>query len=185
MARKVRITPCFFDVYQFKAAYSKQVKHAVQIYRFTDVNLILRLGHVVEQEFQNHGAAETTALDLEIGKSHGYINILNVIDTDERRVLHRLGKAVALITIRRNADVVGAVFTETLAADIFITGLAVIAAEPAALVAEKLNLGLLNVWQGIQLIKGLVQPEIRHHIAKLGSVQFVFKVTEICQHLGG
>ena len=37
----------------------EQIQHTVKIYRFADMELILRLGHVIEQKFQNHGAAES------------------------------------------------------------------------------------------------------------------------------
>lgn len=79
---------------------SEQIQHTVKIYRFADVELILRLGHVVDQELQYHGAAESTAFDLEIGKAHWQIGVLNVIYADERGVLHRFGKAVALVAVR-------------------------------------------------------------------------------------
>ena len=164
---------------------SEQIQHTVKIYRFADVELILRLGHVVDQELQYHGAAESPALNLEVGKSHWHIGTLNVIDTDERGILHSLGKAVAIVAVGRNADMVGAVLAEALAADVFIAGLAVIAAEPAAFIAEELHFVLLCGEQVVQLFKDLVQSEIRHHIAELISVQFTFKVAKIGQHFGG
>ena len=114
---------------------SEQIQHIVQIDRFPDMDLIFRLRHVVKQKFQDHGAAEAAAFNLEVGEAHGQICILNIVDSDESRIFHGFGDAVAFITVRRDADMIGAVFTETLAADVFVAGFPVIAAEPAAFVA--------------------------------------------------
>jgi len=51
---------------------------------------MLRLGHVVEQELQNQSAAEAASFNFEIGKSHGQISVLNVINADEAGIFHRL-----------------------------------------------------------------------------------------------
>ena len=53
------------------------------------------------------------------------------------------------------------------AADGFVAAPALGAAEPAALIAEKFYLVLFGLGERIQGIEGLVQPEVRHHIAEL------------------
>ena len=45
---------------------SEKIKHAVEIYLFTDNELVFGSGEIVEQEFQDDGASETAAFDFEI-----------------------------------------------------------------------------------------------------------------------
>ena len=120
------------------------------------MDLIRRLGHVVKQKFQDQRAAEAAALNLEMGEAHGQIGSLNVVNADEARILHGFGKTVALAAVRRDADVIEAVFAEALAADVFIAGFSVIAIEPAAFVAEKFNFIFLLLGQSTQPIKSLI-----------------------------
>ena len=54
---------------------SEQIQHTVQVNCLPDGKLILGLCHVVEQKFQNQGAAQAPALQLEMGKAHGQIDI--------------------------------------------------------------------------------------------------------------
>ena len=60
-----------------------------------------------------------------------------------------------------------AVFPKVLAADHLITASAVPAARPAALVAEEFHLVFFRPGKRFQLGKGLIEPEIRHHIGKI------------------
>ena len=163
---------------------SEQVEHTVQIDGFPDVQLVLRPYHIIEQKFQHQGAAEAPSLDLEVGKSHRKEGPPDVLHADETGVLHRLRETVALPRARGSADMVGAVLAEIFAADILVAALPVPASDPAALVAEKLHLVLLGLRQAVQLFKGLVQSEIRHHIAKFLPGRLVPELSEIRQHLG-
>ena len=61
----------------------EQIEHTVEIDGFADMELVFGLHHVVQQHFQNHGAAKTTALDLEIGKAHGQIYAPYIVNADE------------------------------------------------------------------------------------------------------
>ena len=70
-------------------------------------------------------------------------------------------------------------------ADGFVAALPVLTAEPAALVAQELHLGLLRPAQGGKGIKGPVQAEIRHHIAKLLPFQLAPQLRKLRQHLCG
>ena len=45
---------------------SKQIQHTVQIDFFSDMYLVFRLGHVIEQKFQYQGAAESSAFYFKI-----------------------------------------------------------------------------------------------------------------------
>ena len=80
---------------------------------------------------------------------------------------------------------VRAVLAQILTADCLIAALALSAAEPAALIAQKLHLGLLLRRQGAQLFQCWVQPEIRHHIPELRLCQFLLQLREIGEHFCG
>ena len=134
----------------------EQVQRAVEIYFFSNLKLILGLGHVIEKKFKDHGAAKASTFYFEIGKPLGKVETLNILYANKRWALHCAGKPVADIRVRSTADVVGAILAETLAADVFIAGFAVIAAEPTALVAKKLHFILLRLRQGVELFKFLV-----------------------------
>lgn len=45
---------------------SKQIQHTVQIDFFSDMYLVFRSGHVIEQKFQYQGTAESSAFDFKI-----------------------------------------------------------------------------------------------------------------------
>ena len=45
---------------------SKQIQHTVQIDFFSDMYLVFRLGHVIEQKFQYQGTSESSAFDFKI-----------------------------------------------------------------------------------------------------------------------
>ena len=104
------------------------------------MNLIFRLGHVIEQEFQNHSAAETSAFDFEIRKAYGEVSVLNVLDANKARIGHGFGEPIALIATGRGTMVIFAVFSQILSADILIAVFSLGAAEPAAFVAQKFHL---------------------------------------------
>ena len=80
---------------------------------------------------------------------------------------------------------VRAVLAQILTADRLVAALALGAAEPAALVAQKLHLGLLRRRQSAQLFQCRVQPEIRHHIPELRLCQFLLQLRKLREHLGG
>ena len=146
------------------------------------MQLVFRFCHVVEQKFQYQRTAQTPALDLEVGKSHRHIDILNVPDADKPRIFHRLREAVAFLRTRCVTDVVRADFAEIFSADILIAALSVPASDPAALVAEKFHLVFLRLRQTVQLSKGFVQPEVRHHIAELFPGRLRPELLKLCQH---
>ena len=79
-------------------------------------------------------------------------------------------------------DVFGAGFAEIFSADILIAALSVPASDPAALVAEKFHLVFLRLRQTVQLSKGFVQPEIRHHIAELLPGRLRPELLKLCLH---
>ena len=101
-----------------------------------------------------------------MGETHGQIGIHDVADANEAGILHGLGKAIAFPGIRRGAAVLGTVFAQHLSADCFIALPPVPAAKPAALVAQEFHFYFLPSGQRAELRKGLVQAEIRYHIAK-------------------
>ncbi len=45
---------------------SKQIQHTVQINFFSDMYLVFRLGHVIEQKFQYQGTAESSSFYFKI-----------------------------------------------------------------------------------------------------------------------
>ena len=149
------------------------------------MQLVFRFCHVVEQKFQYQRTAQAPALDLEVGKSHRHIDIPNVPDADKPRIFHRLREAVAFLRTRCGTDMFGAGFAEIFSADILIAALSVPASDPAALVAEKFHFVLQRLGQGVQLGKGLVQPEIRHHIAEILPLHLPAEVPKVRQNLGG
>ena len=128
---------------------SKQVQHTVKIDFFSDMYLVFWSGHVIEQKFQNQSASEPAAFDFEIGKAHRKVRILNVLDADEARIFHGAGKAVAIFCVRRFAMVLRGGFSEIFPTDGLVAGTPVLAAKPAAFVAEKLDLVLQRLRQRI------------------------------------
>ena len=149
------------------------------------MQLVFRLYHVVKQKFQHQCTAKPPALYLKLGKACGQVPLPDVLHPNKSGAAHRLGKAVAPGGIRGSAAVVRAVLAQILAADCLIAALALGAAEPAALVAQKLYLGFLLRRQGAQLLQCRVQPEIWHHIPELRLCQFLPQKRKIGEHLGG
>ena len=149
------------------------------------MQLVFRLYHVVEQKFQHQCAAKSPALYFKVGKTCGQIPLPDILHPDKSRAAHRLGKAIAPGSIRGGAAVVRAVLAQILTADRLVAALALGAAEPAALVAQKLYLGFLLRRQGAQLFQCRVQPEIRHHIPELRLFQFLPQLRKIGEYLGG
>ena len=121
----------------------KQIQRTVQIDFFSHLELVLWLGQVVEQELQDDGAAEATALYLEVGESGGRIEVLNVLDADEGGTTHGIREPISPIGMRRHADVVRTIFSKALSADVLIAVLAVVTFHPAAFVAQELHFPLL------------------------------------------
>ena len=142
----------------------EQIQHAIQIDCLPDVDLVLWLGHVIQQKFQNHGTSQPSAFDFEIRKTHGEVIVPNVLNADKARIGHGFGEPIPLIATGGGAMVIYAVFSQTLSADILIAAFSLGAAEPAAFVAEKLCLPLLCICQGVHFVKCLVQPKIRQHL---------------------
>ena len=81
--------------------------------------------------------------------------------------------------------VVRTVFPKILAADILVTFLSVLTAEPAAFVTQEFHLVLLGFGQCAQFVKDFVQTKVRHNIAEIISVHFLHKLLKIRQHLCG
>ena len=80
---------------------------------------------------------------------------------------------------------VGAGFAKVFTAYIFIAALSVLAAKPAAFIAQKFHFVPLPSGQRIPLRERLIQPEIRHDIAEILSVDLPPKILKIRQNLGG
>ena len=80
---------------------------------------------------------------------------------------------------------VRAVLAQILTADRLVAALALGAAEPTALVAQKFHLGFLLRRQGAQLFQCRIQPEIRHHIPELRFFQFPLQLRKISEHFCG
>lgn len=173
------------DVFRPVLYVSEQIQHTIQINCLSDMELVLWFYHVVEQKLQNQGTAEAAALDFEVGKAHGQVDITDVINADKARIFHSLGEAIALAAARSIAMVLRAVFTEIPAADILIAGLSVHTAKPTALIAEKLHLVFLCLGQSAPLIEALIQPKVRHSVLEVIPVHLVHKLLEIREHLCG
>jgi len=77
------------------------------------------------------------------------------------------------------------VFAEAFAAHVLVAGLAVMATEPAAFIAQKLDLLLLRVRKRVQLFKFLVEPKIRNNVTEFIAVQFGDKLLKVSNHLRG
>ena len=146
---------------------------------------MLGLGHVVKQKFQDERAAEAAAFDFEVPESRGRVHVPDVVNSDESRVLHRVGESVAPLGGGRNANVVFAVFAEALAAYVLVAGLAVVTAEPAAFIAQELDLLLLRVRKRAQFVNLPVESKIRNNVTKIIAVQLGDKLFEVRNHLRG
>lgn len=102
---------------------------------FPDIDMILRLSHVIEQKFQNNCAAETSPFYFEIRETHRQVDVLNIVCADKTGISHCLRKQISFRCAGRFAVMIRAVFPEIPAADIFVAELPVSAIEPAAFVA--------------------------------------------------
>lgn len=83
----------------------------------------------------------------------------------------------------RDADVVFAVFAEAFAAHVLVAFLAVGALDSAAFIAQEFHLLFLCVGEGVQLLKFLVEPEIRNDVAEFFAGKLAFELREFTQHL--
>ena len=125
----------------------KQIQHTVQIDGFPDGKLILRLCQIVKKKFQNQSAAKPPPLDFKIGKAHGKVGLLDIIDSDKAGIFHRLRKAIAALGVRRGAAVLRPGLAQVFPADRLIALLSLLAAEKAAFVAEKFGFILQGLGQ--------------------------------------
>lgn len=80
---------------------------------------------------------------------------------------------------------VGAVFTEIFAADVFIAVFSVCTAYITALVAEKLNLVFLLRGESGEFVKGFVKAEVGDYIGKIVVVKLVYKLRKVGEDFGG
>ncbi len=113
----------------------EQIQRTVQVNLFAHLELVLGLGHVVKQKFQDDGATEATPFDFEMAEPCGRVHILDVVNPDKAGVLHRVGESVAPLGGGRDAFMVCAIFAEAFAAHVLVAGLAVVTAEPATFIA--------------------------------------------------
>ena len=146
---------------------------------------MFRFGQIVQQKFQHQRTAKAPALDLELRKAHGQVGAADVLHSDKAGVPHCFGKAVAFRRTGGRAAVLRAELAQVPAADVLVTAPPVGAAEPAALVAEKFQLVLLRLRQAVQLRKGFIQAEVRHHIAELRPGGLRFQLCKLREYLGG
>lgn len=80
---------------------------------------------------------------------------------------------------------VGAVFTEIFAADVFIAVFSVCTAYITALVAKKLHFVFLLSGEGGELVKGFVQTEVRDYIGKIVIIKLVYKLRKLGEDFCG
>ena len=105
---------------------------------------MFRFGQVVEQKFQDEGAAEAAAFNFKVTESLRGVNILDIIDSDKARIFHGIGEPIAAPCVRRCANMISAVFAKVLAAHVFVAFFAVSAAKPAAFIAQEFDFLLLR-----------------------------------------
>ena len=86
---------------------------------------------------------------------------------------------------RRVSSLIFAVFAEAFAAYVLVAGLAVVTAEPAAFIAQELDLLLLRVRKRAQFVNLPVESKIRNNVTEFVTVQLGDKLLEICNHLRG
>ena len=114
---------------------SKQIQHVIQIYTFSDMQVIFRLCHIIKEKFQNQGAAKSPTFNFKIGKSHWQVDIFYIVYSDKPRICHCLRKTIAVICIRSNAGMVRTVFSKIFATDNFVTKFPVLTTNKAAFIA--------------------------------------------------
>ena len=100
--------------------------------------------HVKKQKFQDDGAAQAAAFDFEMAEPLRLVNVPDVIDSDKAGIFHGIGKAITPLGVRRDANVVLAIFAEVLLAHVFIAIFPVRAPEPAAFIAQEFDFLLLR-----------------------------------------
>ena len=125
---------------------SEQIQHIIQINRFPHMNLILRLRHVIKQEFQHQRTSQSASFNLEIGKSHRQIDVFYRINSDKSRIRHCLWEPVSLFRLWCRASMIRCFYTKCFPAHILITGFPVPAAEPTTLITQEFNFILLTFW---------------------------------------
>ena len=76
------------QIIRLSGHYSEKVQHIVQIDFLPYLKLILGLRHIIEQEFQDQGAAQPPAFNLEMGKAHWQVGVHNIVGADESGVCH-------------------------------------------------------------------------------------------------
>ena len=95
--------------------------------------------HVKKQKFQDDGAAKAAAFDFKVAESLRGVHVLDVVDSDKAGIFHGIGEAIAAIHVRRDANMVFLSFAEVLLAHVLVALFAVLAAEPAAFIAQELD----------------------------------------------
>lgn len=80
---------------------------------------------------------------------------------------------------------VGTVFTEIFAADVFIAVFSVCTAYITALVAKKLHFVFLLSGEGGELVKGFVQTEVGDYIGKIVIIKLVYKLRKLGEDFCG
>ena len=122
----------------------KQVQRAVEVDFFADLELEFGFGHVIEQKFQDDGAAEAATFDFKVAESLRSVYVLNVVDSDKAGIFHGVRKTVAASCVRRGAYIIFLSFAEVLLAHVLVALFAVGASEPAAFIAQELDFLLLR-----------------------------------------
>ena len=118
-------------------SYSKKIQHIIQIYLFSDMNLIFRFSHIIQQKFQNQCTSKSSSFNLKIRKSHWHINILDISHTNKPRVLHCFGEKIAFSCARCCTDMILAIFSQIFLADCFITSSSIFTTKPTAFIAQE------------------------------------------------
>ena len=118
-------------------SYSKKIQHIIQIYFFSDMDLIFRFSHIIQQKFQNQGTSKSSSFNLKIRKSHWHINILDISHTNKPRVLHCFGEKIAFSCARCCTDMILAIFSQIFLADCFITSFSIFTTKPTAFIAQE------------------------------------------------
>ena len=113
---------------------SKQIQHTVQIDFFSDMYLVFRSGHVIEQKFQYQSTSESSSFYFEIWKSHWQIAVLDILYPDKSWILHCFWKAVSLFRIRRSTVMFRVVLSQILPAHCLIAAFSILTAKPAAFI---------------------------------------------------
>ena len=118
-------------------SYSKKIQHIIQIYFFSDMDLIFRFSHIIQQKFQNQCTSKSSSFNLKIRKSHWHINILDISHTNKPRVLHCFGEKIAFSCARCCTDMILAIFSQIFLADCFITSFSIFTTKPTAFIAQE------------------------------------------------